>query len=141
MGKNFNKPEPKKTAKIKQTGELSSSSGSTDNQKPAFCFQHLHGDHNITKLDAEEKRALIEKLIELSNMTWQQLKLSGRHGLGTEKINRNSILVSIPPSITEEVTFLSIRFNGMKPMVGYRGNRIFHIVYLDHNFSVYNHGS
>jgi hypothetical protein len=48
--------------------------------------------------------------------------------------------VQIPAHVTEDVTLLSFRFHGKAPMVGYRVGRIFHIVWLDHDFAVYSHG-
>jgi len=47
--------------------------------------------------------------------------------------------VAIPASITDDVTIWAIRFAGMNPMVGYKRGDVFHIVWLDHNFSVYEH--
>jgi hypothetical protein len=73
-------------------------------------------------------------------MTWNQLVGSHRHGSGTEKTARQSIRAPIPRHVTEDVTFLAFRFHRKRPMVGYRDGRIFHILWLDHSFSVYDHG-
>ncbi|MBI2919195.1 MAG: hypothetical protein HYY01_14565 [Chloroflexi bacterium] len=72
-------------------------------------------------------------------MTWRDINLAPRHGLGTEKIERSALRVPIPPDITDDVDFLAMRFSGRKAMVGFREQNIFHIVILDHNFTAYDH--
>jgi hypothetical protein len=63
------------------------------------------------------------------------------HGLGYEKIAVTSLLVTPPKFITEDQSnVLVFRFNGLKPMVGYRVRNIFYVLWFDHNFSVYPHG-
>ncbi len=106
---------------------------------PVFCFKHLHKDYSITQCQKEEKISLVEKLHKLSTMTWEQIRLSPRHGLGSEKISQDSIKVGLPSHVTPDVTFYALRFDGMKPMVGYKSDFIFHIVYLDRDFTLYNH--
>ncbi len=106
---------------------------------PVFCLKHLHKDYHIDKCTAEEKIRLLERLHKLSNMTWQNIQLAPKHGLGSEKIARTSIKAAIPGHITPEVNFLALRFDGMKPLVGYRSGFILHIIYLDRDFTLYDH--
>ena len=54
-------------------------------------------------------------------------------------MDRKSIDAPIPQSVTDDVTFLVLRFNGKKAMIGYRDGRTFHILLLDHNFTAYKH--
>ena len=106
---------------------------------PVFCFKHLHKDYSINSCKNEDKLFLIERLHKLSQMTWTQIQLAPKHGLGSEKIERDSIIPSIPAQITADVKFLALRYYGLKPIVGYRSGSIFHIVYIDYNFTVYPH--
>jgi len=63
-----------------------------------------------------------------------------RHKLGAEKIARNSIKARIPQHITEDINFfISLRFSGKAPMVGYRIKDIFRIIWLDAKFTLYKH--
>ncbi|WP_208937066.1 Panacea domain-containing protein [[Haemophilus] ducreyi] len=80
---------------------------------------------------------------KLSKFTWQELRNSPRHGCGTEKIEHKAIKgCSVPDFIIEQnISLLAFRFQGKKPMVGYRENQIFHILWLDRDYSLYNHGS
>jgi hypothetical protein len=107
---------------------------------PVFCFRHIQKDYSISHCEQNEKISLLERLHTLSLMTWQQIRQAHRHGLGSEKIAQSALRVGIPVSITPDVTFYALRFDGMKPMVGYiTEGFIFHIVYLDRGFKVYRH--
>jgi hypothetical protein len=109
-------------------------------EHPVFCFKYIHKDHGLTNCSDEEKRALLDKLFQLSQMTWQEIQLAPRHGTGSEKINRGSINPSIPSFITDDVQFLlALRFDGKKPMLIHRNKFIMHIIFIDNTFSVYNH--
>lgn len=107
---------------------------------PVFCFKHLQKDYSLEKCQRDEKIDLIERLCKLSTMTWEQIRLSDRHGLGTEKISQHSIRTGIPNHITPDVTFYALRFSGKKPIVGYKSDFIFHILYIDRDFTLYDHG-
>ena len=106
---------------------------------PIFCFKHLHKKFHIDSCEKNEKVKLIERLSKLSTMTWTQIQHADRHGFGSEKISRESIKASIPPHITDDQDFYALRFDGLKAMVGYKSNYIFHIVYLDPKFILYKH--
>lgn len=107
---------------------------------PVFCFRHLHKDHNLDHCDKEERKSLIDRLVKLGQSNWSAIQLLPKHGLGSEKINRNSIKPSIPKYFTNDVKFfLAFRFQGKKVFIGHRNKFIFHIIYIDRNFSVYDH--
>ncbi len=79
-------------------------------------------------------------MANLSQFSWDEIKLSGRHGIGSEKINRKSIRPSIPREITPDVdNFLALRYSGKKAFIGFRNHYIFHVIYIDSDFSVYKH--
>ena len=113
---------------------------SNTQRKPAFSFEFLQDSHCITVCSQEDQRAFLDTMRNLSQLTWQQIRSTQRHGLGSEKIYRASFTVKIPDYISEDVTFIAIRFSGKKPMVGFQDGRIFHIVWFDKNFTVYKHG-
>ena len=78
-------------------------------------------------------------IFKRGKMTWLQLRLAHRHGLGSEKIARSSMLIPIPPRVTEDVDILAFRCIGIKPMLGFRLGRIFHIIWIDKNLTAYKH--
>jgi hypothetical protein len=60
--------------------------------------------------------------------------------LGFEKIAKDSIKGSKPTFITEDLNeFLSFRFSGKKPMVGYRIQNVFYVLWFDLDFTLYKH--
>jgi len=113
-----------------------------DSLPPVFSFEHMrpNSGYSISCCENDDQAAFSRKLFMLSQMLWRDIIGAPRHGLGTEKIARSSLKVPIPASVTEDVTFLAIRFNALKPMIGFRDGRTFQVLFLDHNFSAYNHG-
>jgi hypothetical protein len=110
-----------------------------DLEPPVFCLRHLDRTHGLNSCDKDEKAALASTLHKLSQLTWSQLRLAPRHGVGYEIIDRGSFRVVIPQHITEDVNLIAFRFIGKAPMVGYKDEAIFRIVWLDRSFEVYNH--
>lgn len=109
-------------------------------QHPVFCFKYIHGDFALNHCTADEKVALIEQIIRLSGMTWNDIRLSHRHGMGSEKIGIGSIKAGLPDILTEDVDhLLALRFIGKAPFVGWRNKFIFHVFYIDRDFKLYKH--
>ncbi|MBP0027514.1 hypothetical protein [Roseofilum sp. Guam] len=124
-------------AKIKR--KQSANIPNYDVKFPLFSFQYLDKTHGLDSCNKDEKAALVSTLYKLSQCRWKDLRNAPRHGVGYEKIDRHSFRVAIPQHITEDVNIIAFRFSGKKPMIGYRDKAIFHIVWLDRSFEVYNH--
>lgn len=109
---------------------------------PIFSFERMVDGcgYSVNCCDADNQAAASRRLFMLSKMKWREIQNAPRHGLGTEKIARHSIKAPIPQGISEDVTFLAIRYNGFRPMLGYRDGRTFHVLLLDHSFDAYDHG-
>jgi hypothetical protein len=112
-----------------------------DGKPPIFSLERVQsGDYCFSVLDQESKSQFAEAIFRRRQLTWSQVKNLDRHGLGIEKIARTAIKAGIPKFITEEVDhFLAFRFNGKRPMVGYRLNDVFYVLWFDHNFTLYDH--
>ncbi|HEY8938144.1 MAG TPA: hypothetical protein VIM65_23140 [Cyclobacteriaceae bacterium] len=106
---------------------------------PVFCLRHVHKNHHLDDCTDSELASLIMRMHKLSTMTWKDIQMAPRHGMGTEKISQDSIKTGIPAHITPDVTFYALRFEGKKPFVGYRSGYVFHVVYIDRNFTLYDH--
>jgi|WetSurMetagenome_2_1015567.scaffolds.fasta_scaffold00004_2 hypothetical protein len=107
---------------------------------PIFCLRYLHKDYNVESCSPSDRASLIRQMANLSQLSWDEIKQSGRHGMGSEKINRKSIRVSFPQEITPDVEdFLALRYSGNKAFIGFRNRYIFHMIYIDSDFSVYKH--
>lgn len=109
-------------------------------EHPVFCLRYLDGDYGLEQCEADEKCSLVERFHKLSQLNWQQIISSQRHGLGSETIKRTSIKRPLPKHLTQDVTLIALRFQGNKPMVGYRNGSIFHVLWIDRAFTLYDHG-
>lgn len=96
-------------------------------------------EYSLHHCEQEEKASFADTLHKLGKVTWAQICTSPRHGIGTEVIGRESIKATIPENITRDTNILAFRFCGKAPMVGYREDRIFHIIWLDRNCTLYDH--
>jgi hypothetical protein len=98
--------------------------------------------YSLENCTSKEKQAFVERMVRLSKLTWGKIIHAPRQALGSEKIKRNSIRGdSVPSKIPPDVDFLALRFHGKAPMVGFRERDIFHIVWLDRDFTLYDHGA
>ena len=112
----------------------------TNQRKPLFSLEYLSKSHCITKCEMREQAAFARTLHTLSQYTWQELRQAGRHNSGCEKIARKSIRAPIPAHLTDEVDFLAFRFYDRAPMVGYKSEEVFYVIWLDRRFDLYDHG-
>lgn len=112
---------------------------SPNSLRPKFSFEHLVKGYCIACCERDEKVALLDRLHEMSQQTWQKLVEAPRHGQGYEKIAKTSMKVAIPSCLTQDSNILSFRFSGKKPMVGFRRDEVFFVVWLDRDFTVYKH--
>jgi len=114
---------------------------STQQEYPIFCLKYLdRNSYSLNVCTKAEKAAFADTLDRLSQLTWAEISKSHRHGLGYEKIAKNSIRATIPTHIQDDVTFIAFRFYGKAPMVGYREGTIFHLLWIDRAFTLYHHG-
>ncbi|AIL00127.1 hypothetical protein AN459_31440 [Pseudomonas aeruginosa] len=108
---------------------------------PLFSFEFMQADYCVSECTSDERSQVLSKLRTLSQMSWQQIKQAPRHGLGFEIIGRPSFKAAIPAFVTDDTNLISFRAIGKAPMVGYRDGRVFHILWIDRDFTVYDHGS
>ena len=106
---------------------------------PVFCLQHLQNNYNIDACDNNQRTALLKKLHNLCQSTWKQIFNNHRQALGFEKLEWNAIKAPIPNYVTEDAEFICFRFHGDGRMVGYKEDRIFHILWLDGSCRLYDH--
>lgn len=108
---------------------------------PVFSLEKLtSGKYCFSAMVKDDKASFAEAIFRRKGSSWIDIQKMDRHGLGTEKIARSSITAAIPPFITDDVdSFLAFRFNGLKPMVGYRNRDIFYVLWFDHDFTLYPH--
>ena len=140
MPKKIKRKESRKGKRI-ETPQQTQNAPNYDLEHPVFCFRYLDKTHGLDRCDKDRKAALASTLYKLSQLSWKQLRLAPCHGVRYEIIDRNRFQVAIPKHITEDIALIAFRFNGLAPMVGYKDEAIFRIVWLDRSFQVYNHGN
>lgn len=104
-----------------------------------FSLRYIQKNYCFSDCQANEKQALAESLFKRRDMTWLAIGKEPKHGLGYEKISKESLKVSVPSIVPEDASIIAFRFFGKAPMVGYKENNVFHILWLDRNYTVYSH--
>lgn len=108
---------------------------------PRFCLHHLCPEFNVSRLQNDQKAAFADALQRRASMTWNQLTLAPRHGLGLETLPSTSIRAPIPPNFADREKFIVFRYSGNLPMGGIRAEDTFHILWIEGTInSLYDHG-
>lgn len=136
MGKRVKRPSASKGNRLTAKETIN-----YNERPPVFSLERIqNGQYCLSALERIDKAAFADAIYRRRQITWQEIIDSGRHGLGFEKIPRHQIQAGIPRFITEDVDhFLAFRFSGTKPMVGYRRNDVFFVLWFDHDFTLYPH--
>lgn len=132
-----------KNAAFLRGGTLPHASQNVDDHPPAFSFEKMQegSGNSFTCCQDDDRLALAKRLFMLSRIPWKQIRQAPSKGLGSEQIPRDRIKRTIPTTVTEDVdSFSSLHFVGKKRFIGYRVGQIFHILWVDHTFEVYDHG-
>jgi hypothetical protein len=115
----------------------------TDDQPPAFSFEKMQdaSGNSFNCCQDDDRLALARRLFMLSRISWKQIRHAPASGYGSEQIPRHRIRRPIPTTVTEDVdSFSALHYVGRKRFIGYRVGQIFHILWVDHSFEVYDHG-
>ena len=143
MGRGRTKPKISKSKrKTILESRAKSTGGSTNLEYPAFCFNEIQKSYGLDDCnDNDDRISFANKIVKLGSMTWSQIQSAPRHGLGFEQIDKNSIKASLPNNTPPDRTFLAFRLGGSKNKVilGYREDRLFHVVWIDTKGSTYKH--
>ena len=123
-------------AQEKPSYQASIEENNTNNGFPAFSFTYLDKDFSFKHCTNEEKDALLKRLEIMSKMTWNDIINTPKHGNGIENINE--LKDKLPPK-WKGTTPKAFRFYGMKPVIGVRDGRIFHIIWIDREGKLYKH--
>ena len=117
------------------------SSGNDQARHPTFCFCCIDPDYSVRQCDVNQQKGFANRLIELSSLTWGQIFRTGRHQLGSEPVDRESLRVPIPDHVKPDVKLQAFRFHDLKGrMIGYRDvtdRRLFHVLWLDRDHDVF----
>ena len=112
-----------------------------DQSPPVFSLEYMNsGKYGLHACNQRERADFAVALYRRSQLTWNDIKCAQRHGLGFETLPRNAVRASVPKHVTPDVKIIAFRFSDKRPMVGYRQRRTFYVLWLDRDFTLYNHG-
>ncbi|MGG7598458.1 hypothetical protein ACQ4OD_15640 [Pseudomonas sp. WC1] len=118
---------------------MAGESDESDLRPPVFSLEYLPSGWCIQDCQQAERARMLERLRQISQRTWREIRQLDRHGYGTETISRGSIRAVLPLFLTEDVRLLAFRAFDLVAMVGYRSGRIFHVIWIDREFKLYKH--
>jgi hypothetical protein len=134
MGKNnLKKLRTKDTPHISLKEELPPDYNS---KKPIFSFRYMKYQSNncVSRCDENTKASIIETLVKLSQLTWNQIISTPSKGLGCESINCAQFRVTLPTLITPDVKNLNVfRYSDVGRIAGYRETDIYHVLVVGSN--------
>lgn len=110
-----------------------------DEECLVFSFRHTQNNHCLSKCEKHEKLDLLDSIFLRREMKWKEIIVANKHKLGSEKIERTSLNVTVPDCVPKDAKIWALRFCDLAPMVGYYENNIFYILWLDRAFKVYKH--
>lgn len=80
-----------------------------------ISLRYLRSSHCIGECEQAEIASFVDKIRLLTTMSWLDISMAHRHGLGYETIARSALKVSVPNHITDDVSIIAFRFSGKSP--------------------------
>lgn len=109
---------------------------------PLFCFKYLN---KVSISECQDHKFFINflfRLKALSNLGWNEIRKTQRHGYGMEQIPIEQIKPQLPICVTPDVKALHVfRANGdNRPFIGIQIDRVFRIFFIETKFGdIYDH--
>ncbi len=115
---------------------------SSNMKHPVFCFQYIDSVYGIEKCEKNEKLDILKTLFQLSLQNWRDLLQKSKSQKGFTTIPREQLRRPAPSHLTDDTSIIKVRFKDAKTLLGYRGDDgvVFHIVWIDRDFTLYDHG-
>jgi hypothetical protein len=136
-----NGPKAKKAPFLRSTEAPGTA---VDDLPPAFSFEKMQdgSGHSFNCCVDDDRLALAKRFFMLSREPWRKIAMAPSKGFGAEQIPKYRIKPPIPSSVTEGVSwFYSLHYSGKKRFLGYKVGQVFYVLWLDHDFKIYTHGS
>ncbi|MFA5252136.1 MAG: hypothetical protein WC454_06095 [Phycisphaerae bacterium] len=112
----------------------------TNKLHPAFCFRYLAP--GSFPQEQRQKAAVANTLYKLGRLSWGEIQIAPREGVGHEIISITSLRQQPPINLSPDTAILAFRCTEGGRMIGYREDKIFYIFWFDFSpFTVYDHGS
>lgn len=110
-----------------------------------FCFKHVDREHDVQKLCSKSNKkfvkGFVKKLQGLSQITMAEVQSSDKYSWGYELLKVKCLYKRLPTSLTEDVEQVHVfRFSDEGRIVGYYSSNIFHVLFIDTDLCLYDHG-
>ena len=113
-------------------------------QNISFGFGDLRDlSYDKAKNDSDFFIDFIQHLRRFCQLTWNDVRTTQRHGLGTESIDVSSLNEGAKKQVPSGLSkLLVLRATGNKhAFLGYRDENIFQVLFIEYEFGdIYNHG-
>ncbi len=111
-------------------------SGSFYNCQPKFSLIHIHSKYCLSLCISTEKAAIIDRLHELSRLTWGEIWRNPKEGLGAEPLP-DAVYKKMPDELKAKSNkYIVFRFSKKGRIIGFHKHDTFHIVWFDRNHDV-----
>ncbi len=108
---------------------------------PYFSFRYICiKKYCMNKCNFKQLKSLTNTLRILSNLEWRQIEKEDHKKNGYEPLPQNIFKPSMPNIVNENERILIFRFNKGR-IAGIRRDNKFYILFIDHDFTLYDHGS
>jgi hypothetical protein len=137
------KPTKQRGAKAPFLKVSAAATPNPDDLPPAFSFEKMEdgSGHSFNCGQDDDRLYLAKRMFMLSRMPWKQIRGAPRKGSGSEEIPRAQVKHAVPASVTPDVEYFhSLHYVGKKRFLGYRVGQVFYVLWVDHDFKVYDHG-
>jgi hypothetical protein len=113
-----------------------------DGPRPVFSHRYItNGAYCLKRCSIEQFRHLADKLRMLSNLEWKQIDSSPRETNGYEMLPVAQLAERPPSPFDKAEAVMIFRFGGAKGgrMAGVKKDEKFYILFVDHDFTLYDH--
>jgi hypothetical protein len=114
-----------------------------DELPPAFSFEKMQdgSGNSFNCCEDDDRLYMAKRIYMLSREPWRKIRQASSGGLGAEQIPRDRLKRPVPTVVTPDVDFFySLHYVAKKRFIGYRVGQVFHVLWIDHTFEVYDHG-
>lgn len=112
--------------------------------RPFFTFKDIcTSDYCIKKCSYEQLKSLTDKLRILSSLEWRTIETSPRETNGFELLPADALSAPLPDAFSRINQVMVFRFGGKTTagrIVGHRNNDRFYVLFVDRDFTLYDHG-
>lgn len=106
---------------------------STDDMSPVFSFRHVCSTHcKLSDWRGNEVNLLIKLFQKMEAIPWKDIR--GHSGLNYKPVDH--YIYKLPEDVPKDITLHELRVDGDRRIFGYRGERVFYLIWFDRNHEV-----